>query len=65
VRHLGRGQRRIPHIPVIDGIIIRFDLTGGAVIGRPGVGLVPWGRGGDGVVGGAAMSAGAGGRLRW
>lgn len=65
VRHFGRRQGRIPHIPVIGCLIIRFDLTAGVVIGKPGVGLSPLGRGGDGFVGGAAASAGAGGRLRW
>lgn len=65
MRHFGRGQRRIPHVPVIGRVIIRFDLTAGVVIGMPRVGFSPLGRGGDGFVGGAAATAGAGGRLRW
>ncbi len=65
VHHFGRRQGCIPHIPVIGCLIIRFDLTVGVVIGKPGVGLFPLGRAWDGFVGGAAASAGPGGRLRW
>lgn len=60
--HLRRGKRRIPHIPVVGRIILR-GWTAGVVICLLGLVRAPWGRCGDGVVGGTAMSACR--RLRW